>query len=175
MTKHSWFKRGRPQAARPGGGPGAGLGRWPPRHLEGPPPAHHRAPSATPGTRQLSALGSARTALLGRSSEPQFPLVRRRLQGCTAEPLGGRPLLRGSRPRGPNYRVEWGDTTWKGEGCPELRGRQGGVVGQLQAVLDSGFQAGDTHRPVAAEVSPDGTWWPPPASPRVTVQSDSGQ
>lgn len=61
-----------------------------------------------------------------------------------------------------------GGTTWKGEGCPELKGRQGGVLGRLQAILDSGFQAGDTYRPVAAEVSPDGTWWPPPASPRVT-------
>ena len=42
-------------------------------------------------------------------------------------------------------------------------------MGQLQAVLESGFQAGDTHRPVAADVSPDGTWRPPPASLRVTV------
>ena len=70
---------------------------------------------------------------------------------------------------GPSYRVEWGGTTRKGDGGPELGGWRGGVLGQLQAILESGFQAGDTHRPVAADVSPDSTWRPPPASLRVTV------
>lgn len=163
MTKHSWFKKGRPQDAWPGGGRGAGgpLATW--RAL---PLACCRAPSATPGMCRPSPLGSACIAALGRSSEPQSP---------PGELLGGRLLLRGSRPGGPSYRVEWGGTTRKGEGGPELGGWGRGVLGQLQAVLESGFQAGDTHRPVAGEVSPDGTWWPPPASLRVTVQSDSGQ
>lgn len=105
MTKHSWFKKGRPQDAWPGGGRGAGgpLTTW--RAL---PLACCRAPSTTPGMCRPSPLGSACIAALGRSSEPQSP---------PGELLGGRLLLRGSRPGGPSYRVEWGARHGKERGA----------------------------------------------------------
>ena len=115
MTKHSWLKRDVPKLP----GLEAAVGQaWAggPLPPGGPSPGSPQGAQRHPRHAWLSALGSARTVPLGRSSEPQS-LVRRWLQGCTAEPLGERLLLRGPRPGGPNYRVEWGARHGKERGA----------------------------------------------------------
>ena len=81
------------------------------------------------------------------SSEPQSPQVKKAAPGlCRETPAGGKCSAR--RPRRLSYCANGGrerDDTEGREGAQSVRAGGEGVLGWLQAILESGFQAGDTR------------------------------